>query len=83
MRIVYSSIFFLAFLAVGSALGAEQDRAAPTTQPIPLPTSAELQQMNDAGQYRICLQQIARVLALHGDPAGPYDRNALLLLRGD
>jgi len=83
MRIDYASLFLVAFLSLGSALGAEQEGGVPTTQPMPLPTPAELQQMNDGGQYRICLQQIARVLALRGDPARPYDRNSLLLLRGD
>jgi hypothetical protein len=45
-------------------------------------TTAELHQMRDAGQYRICLQQIARVLRLT-DAAKGYDRYDLLLLRGD
>jgi len=49
----------------------------------PLPTPADLQEMFKAGQYRTCLQQIARVLQLTGDAARPYDQYALLLLRGD
>jgi len=72
-------LFLLILLVAGVSLRGE----APTTQPMPLPTSAELQQMHDAGQYRVCLQQIARVLQLRGDVAKPYDYFALLLLRGD
>ena len=49
----------------------------------PLPTPADLGEMFKAGQYRVCLQQIARVLQLTGDAAKPYDKYALLLLRGD
>ena len=69
---------FLILLVAIFSLG-----AGPATQPMPLPTPADLKQMHDAGEYRICLQQIARVLQLRGDPARPYDRYALLLLRGD
>lgn len=49
----------------------------------PLPTPADIREMFKAGQYRTCLQQIARVLQLSGDAAKPYDLYALLLLRGD
>lgn len=49
----------------------------------PLPTPADLGEMFKAGQYRTCLQQIARVLQLTGDAAKPYDQYALLLLRGN
>jgi hypothetical protein len=39
--------------------------------------------MHDAREYRTCLQQVARLLALRGELAAHYDRYALLLLRGD
>ena len=48
----------------------------------PLPTFSELRQMSDAGQFRVCLRQIARVLRLAEGSKG-YDRYELLLLRGD
>ena len=48
-----------------------------------VPTPADLQQMYDGKQYKICLQQIARALALKGDAARGYDRYKLLLLRGE
>jgi hypothetical protein len=38
--------------------------------------------MYDGGAYQTAVQQIARVLRLRGDAAKPYDRDALLLLRG-
>lgn len=57
--------------------------SAPTTQPMPLPTMQDLQQMHDAGAYRHCLQQIARVMMLGEPAAKPYDKFALLLIRGD
>ncbi len=49
----------------------------------PLPTPGDFGEMFKAGQYRTCLQQIGRVLQLAGDAAKPYDKYALLLLRGD
>jgi hypothetical protein len=45
-------------------------------------TPAELRRMHDAGQYRICLQQIGRVLR-SGNAAKDYDHYDLLLLRGE
>ena len=47
-----------------------------------LATDAELRQMRDAGEYRICLQQIGRVMR-SGKVGKSYDRYDLLLLRGD
>jgi len=70
-------------LAAGLCVAAEPSAPGPATRPVPLPTPADLAQMHDAGDYRLCLQQIARVLMLRGDAARPYDPFALLLLRGD
>ena len=72
-------ILFAAILASG----AQTSGQGPATRPIPFPSAADLQKLHDGGQYRICLQQIARVLALNGDAAKQYDQNSLLLLRGD
>lgn len=47
-----------------------------------LATRAELSQMHGAGEYRICLQQIGRILR-SGNVDKNYDRYDLLLLRGD
>jgi hypothetical protein len=47
-----------------------------------LATPAELRQMRDAGQYRICLQQIGRVRRSRNVDK-EYDRYDLLLLKGD
>jgi hypothetical protein len=47
-----------------------------------LATPAELRQMREAGQYRVCLQQIARALR-SGSADKQYDRYDLLLARGD
>lgn len=47
----------------------------------PLPTKDDLNGMYNAGQYRLCLQQIARVMRQLD--RNSTDRYALLLLRGD
>lgn len=47
-----------------------------------LATREELRQIHDAGQYRICVQQIGRVLRA-GNAGQSYDQYDLLLLRGD
>ena len=61
--------------------------AAPKTSD-PLPTPKDLRDMHDAGQYRMCLQQIARLMRAGGTPntsqeAKALERFDLLLLRGD
>jgi hypothetical protein len=56
--------------------------ASARTDEARLATREELQQMHDAAQYRICLQQIGRILR-SGTAARSYDRYDLLLLRGD
>jgi hypothetical protein len=48
-----------------------------------LATPQELQQMFDAKQYHICLQQIARITRLKGNAATAYDMDQLQLLRGE
>jgi hypothetical protein len=48
-----------------------------------LATPQELQQMFDAKQYHICLQQIARITRLKGNAASAYDMDELQLLRGE
>src|SRR5580704_13766116 len=58
----------------------------PATQPteqLRLPTPADLKEMHDTGEYRTCLQQIARILSLSPQVTKNYDTFALLLLRGD
>jgi hypothetical protein len=55
--------------------------APPQSDTGPLPTRAELKQMHDAGEYRVCLHQIGRILRL--GPAKSYDKAEMLLLRGD
>jgi hypothetical protein len=72
------SPFLLGFFLLAASV-----RAAPpsTDNGGPLPSRAELKQMHDAGEYRVCLHQIGRVLRLA--PAKGYDRFDLLLLRGD
>lgn len=57
-------------------------RANPETNNGRLATPDELVQMHDAGQYRICLQQIGRIL-LARNAGKDYDNFGLLLLRGD
>lgn len=54
-----------------------------SAQQPPLATMDELRQMYDAGHYRTCLQQIARVMpqVLSGAPG--YDRDALVLMRAN
>jgi hypothetical protein len=47
-----------------------------------LATRAELGQMHDAGEYRICLQHVGRILR-SGNVDKNYDRYDLQLLRGD
>lgn len=56
---------------------------ARAAEPQRLATMDELRQMYDAGQFQICLQQIARVSRLTGDAAKPYDKWDLMLLRAD
>jgi hypothetical protein len=55
--------------------------APPSDNGAPLPTRAELTQMHDAGEYRICIHQIGRILRL--GPSKSFDKDDLLLLRGD
>src|SRR4051794_29348252 len=64
--------------------------AAPMTSPQPkpagtppIPTMQDLRDMYAATQYRICTQQVARVLNLKTPAAQEYDRGELLALRGD
>ena len=65
----------IAILSVTSIANAQATRVRTAS-------GAELRQMHDAGQYRICLQQIARILRL-ANAEKTYDRYDLLLLRGD
>jgi hypothetical protein len=76
-------IIVFTVLAAALAIGAGQTTSTPTTQPMPVATIVELKQMHDSGEYKTCLQQIARVMMLRGEAARPYDPFALLLLRGD
>jgi hypothetical protein len=46
-------------------------------------TDEELQRMFDQKQYQACLQQSARVLALRGDAAKPYDPFVIHMRRGE
>lgn len=63
---------------IGVMLVSRLSAAAP-----PMPTINELQQMYDAGQFHICLQQIARVLPGSARPGSSHDRFQLMLLRGE
>src|SRR3954463_6049733 len=49
----------------------------------PMPTMQDLRDMYAAAQYRICAQQVARVLNLKTPAAQQYERGQLLALRGD
>ena len=49
----------------------------------PLPTSAELHEMYDAGQYHPLLTKLARVLPLKGEAGKPYDMVDLNLLKAE
>ena len=49
----------------------------------PLPSTSELHKRFDDGQYQPLLAALNRVLQLKGDPAKPYDRVELELLRGN
>jgi hypothetical protein len=75
VRLRILPVLVAAVVSLASALPARPDDGR-------IATTAELHQMRDAGQYRICLQQIARVLRLT-DAGKGYDRYDLLLLRGD
>lgn len=75
----------LVIAAILIAIGATAFAQKPGDQnngPPPLPSMDDLREMYDAGDYRAAVQQIARVLRLKGAPAQAYDREALLLLRG-
>src|SRR4051794_15616662 len=48
-----------------------------------MPTMQDLRDMYAAAQYRICAQQVARVLNLKTPAAQQYERGQLLALRGD
>jgi hypothetical protein len=73
-------IAFITLLFGLSALA--QPKPAEPQGPPPLPTMDDLHQMYDNADYQAAVQQIARVLRLRGQAAQPYDRDALLLLRG-
>lgn len=67
-----------------------QVAAPPTTPPAtanpanqPMPTMAQLEEIYAAGEYRVCLQQAARVLRLTGAAAKDYDQFAVQILRGE
>jgi len=72
---------FLALLTLLALLAAPAATLRAQANP-PLPTMADLQAMYDQNAYRVCLQQIYRVINLRADLAKPYDRPTLLLLRG-
>jgi hypothetical protein len=78
INLIITGLFVVAF---ASTAFAQQQQPQPGVNP-PLPTMAELQQMYDNGDYPAAVQQIARVLRLRGAPAEPYNRDALLVLRG-
>ena len=50
---------------------------------VPLPTQDQLQEAFDAGNYQDVQKGLNRLLALKGKAADPYDRSALLSLRGE
>src|SRR3954464_9036787 len=70
-----------AFLLLLSAPITRAQPKAPSGPPIP--TMQDLRDMYAATQYRICVQQVARVLNLKTPAAQEYDRGELLALRGD
>lgn len=51
--------------------------------PEPLATQEEIQKAYASGQYAQVLQKLTRVLVLKGKAAEPYDRHALLRLKGE
>src|SRR5689334_18952344 len=76
VRISIAAALVWLILAAGGALG--QSAGEP-----PLPTMQDLRDTYAAGQYRTCVQQVARVLNLKTPAAEKYDRSELLGLRGD
>lgn len=74
-----NSARLILLFAVAMLMLVAQAHAA-TPQPR-LATPGELQQIHDAGEYRVCLQHLAR--ALQGTQANAPERYDLLLLRGD
>jgi hypothetical protein len=52
-------------------------------QTITIPTTEQLRELYDVGQYHLCLQEISKLLFLKGEIATHVDRPKLLLLRGD
>src|SRR3954453_24035260 len=78
---------YLASLAVAACLlltWAPIGRAQPKPSGgPPIPTMQDLRDMYAAAQYRICAQQVARVLNLKTPAAQQYERGQLLSLRGD
>lgn len=75
MRRSYVAPLFLAVLAIHFG------RAAQAADP--LPTQAEIQQLFNEQKYPDVLQRLGRVLILKGDAAKPYNRHALLRLKGE
>ncbi len=51
--------------------------------PDPLPTQKQITESYAAADYPKTLQMLSRVLALKGKAAEPYDRHALLLIKGE
>ncbi len=51
--------------------------------PPPMPTMDDLRQMYQAKQYRVCLQQIARVVRQANLQDSQWDKYALMLMRAD
>ena len=49
----------------------------------PQPTMDDLRKMYQAKEYKLCLQQIARVMRAAQNPASGWDKYALMLMRGD
>ena len=70
----------LACAAAWAHASAPPVRAAP---PEPLATQEDIQQLYNQGKHAAVLQKLQRVLLLKGAAAAPYDRHALLRLKGE
>jgi len=74
---------YLAFFCSLALLGGYPIAHARGDAPATMPSMMDLKQMHDSGNYRGCLQQIARVMQLSASAGGGYDKYELLMLRGD
>lgn len=70
----------LACAVAWASASAPPVRAAP---PEPLATQEDIQQHYNEGKHAAVLQKLQRVLLLKGAAASPYDRHALLRLKGE